>query len=208
VYVPPHFAVQDQALALAHIEAWSFATLITGADGRVEANHAPLLLDRAEHALYGHLAWANPQCRSLAQAEEALAVFAGPHAYVSPTWYAGSGGVPTWNFAAVHVRAMPEMLEGEVAALSVVSRLTRYFEGPGAEAWEPGRLDPAALEGLLRGIVCFRLHIVDIQAKHKLSQNRSTADRQGVIRHLASGDSESARAVAEMMSGLTDESDQ
>jgi len=205
VYVPPHFAVEDEALALAHIEAWSFATLITGTDGRVEANHAPLLLDRAERVLYGHLARANPQCRSLAQAEEALAVFAGPHAYVSPTWYASSGGVPTWNFAAVHVRTMPEILEGEAAALDVVSRLTAYFEGPGPDAWDPGRLDSAALPALLRGIVCFRLHIVDIQAKHKLSQNRSAADRQGVIRHLASGDSESARAVAGMMSAPTDE---
>ncbi len=205
MYVPPHFAFEDEAQILDHLEAWSFATLITGQDQRVEANHVPLLLDRGEFCLYGHLARANLQWHALARCDEALAVFSGPHAYVSPTWYASSGGVPTWNFAAVHARVMPEMLEGEADALDVVTRLTRHFEGSGSGAWEPTRVEPVALAGLLQGIVCFRLHIIGLQAKHKLSQNRTPADRQGVIRHLTASRSESAVAVAEMMRALPEE---
>ncbi len=205
MYVPPHFALQDEAQILDHLEAWSFATLITGEDERVEANHVPLLLDRGEYCLYGHLARANPQWHALARCDDALAVFSGPHAYVSPTWYASSGGVPTWNFAAVHARVMPEILEGEAATLGVVTRLTRHFEGSEPGAWEPTRVEPKVLEGLLQGIVCFRLHIIELQAKHKLSQNRSPADRRGVIRHLASTRSDSAAAVADMMRALPEE---
>ena len=205
MYVPTHFALLDQPQILDHLEAWSFATLITGRDQRVEANHVPLLLDRGEFCLYGHLARANPQWHALGRCDEALAIFSGPHAYVSPTWYASSGGVPTWNFAAVHVRVMPEMLEGESDALDVVTRLTRHFEGSEPEAWQPTRVEPLALAALLQGIVCFRLHIIDLQAKHKLSQNRTPADRQCVIRHLTASRSESAAAVAEMMRALPEE---
>jgi len=122
MYLPKPFREDDPARLHALIRAHGFATLISERDGEPFASHLPLLLD-AERGprgtLLGHMARANPQWRSFDQGRAALAIFHGPHCYVSPSWYANAPAVPTWNYAAVHAYGRPRVLEdgGEVRAL-------------------------------------------------------------------------------------------
>jgi len=135
----------------------------------------------------------NPQWQTFDGSRQALAVFSGPHAYVSPTWFAAPA-VPTWNYAAVHAYGCPRVLEGAAATRDTVERLVREHD----TAW---RLDAQPAEfvaGMLRGIVAFEMPIERLEGKLKLSQNRPASDRPGVVRALRAG-SEIQRALADLM---------
>lgn len=191
LYTPRAFAGTSRAEALALIDAHPFATLITSIDGDEPAvTHLPLLRENDE-ALIGHMARANPHWQRFSQGRT-LAVFHGPHAYVSPRWYeAPSSTVPTWNYATVHVGGLPELLD-EAAAAAAVRVLTQRFDP---------QFVPAAtvVETLLRGIVAFRLPVARLDAKFKMNQNKTAADRAGVVAGLrATGAGEDA-AVADWM---------
>src|SRR5689334_11890616 len=132
MYIPPHFAASDPQLGLDIIDRHSFATLVTVHDGLPFATHLPLLLEQRgpRRTLVGHVARANPKWQHLELGQRVLAVFAGPHAYVSPTWYEPRpDNVPTWNYVAVHVRGRPRLLPAGAATLDVVSRLSARHDG-------------------------------------------------------------------------------
>lgn len=199
MYLPKHFTETDAERVAALIHEQGFATLVVQHEGRPFASHIPLLFD--EHAgtrgvLYGHLAKANPQWRSLAGGE-ALAIFQGPHAYISPSWYA-TPGVPTWNYAAVHVRGRARLIEDAKDAGAIVAALTEKYDADVADPNGPV-LAPEKWHAMLAGIVAFALDIEDIQAKFKLSQNRSAEDRQRVIAQLGQSDHPDHQAVAGLM---------
>jgi transcriptional regulator len=198
MYIPPHFAASDPQLGLDIIDRHSFATLVTVHDGLPFATHLPLLLEERGpvRALVGHVARANPQWQHLELGQRVLAVFAGPHAYVSPTWYEPRpDNVPTWNYVAVHVRGRPRLLPAGAATLDVVSRLSARHDGRGYEV-DAGS---EALQKLSRAIVAFEIEIDEILTKLKLSQNRPTADQAEVTRRLAASDDPDARDVASWM---------
>jgi transcriptional regulator len=188
MYVPRQFAARDPAHALELVRAHPFATLITTVDGAVpQLTHLPLLLE--EGLLWGHVAKANPHWQAFAEGRT-LALFHGPHQYISPRSYQQpENHVPTWNYAAVHVHGQPELLD-VAGARRVVERLTDHYErGQWAAV-------PEKLERLLPGIVAFRMPLTRVEAKFKMSQNRAPEDRSGVIPALtASGQAEDA-AVA------------
>lgn len=190
LYIPRAFAGQDAATALRLIADHPFATLITGVDGaEPQVTHLPLL--HADGALWGHLARPNPQW-TLFERGRTLAVFHGPHAYVSPRWYeTPAEHVPTWNYAVVHVAGRPELL-GEDAARRIVDELTARFD-PSFTA----RVDRR--ERLLPGIVAFRMPVERLDLKFKMNQNRTAADRAGVIAALAQSPRDEERAVADWM---------
>lgn len=189
LYTPRHFAARNDADALDIIRSCPFATLITAVDGvEPQVTHVPLLLE--EGFLWGHVAKPNPQWQAFAQGRT-LAVFHGPHQYISPRWYdKPKENVPTWNYAVVHVHGQPEILDVS-GARRVVERLTAHYEN-GQWAAQPQKL-----ERLLGGIVAFRMPLARVEAKFKMNQNRTAADRSGVIATLtATGAAEDA-AVAD-----------
>jgi transcriptional regulator len=196
LYVPPVFAAGDRSLALALIDEHPFATLVTPHGGEPQVTHLPLTRDGDD--LLGHVARANPHWRRFADGES-LAVFAGPHAYVSPTWYAApKAAVPTWNFAVVHVHGRIALLDDARERERVVERLVARFEGEGEEAWRFA-LTGRERDAMLGAIVAFRMPIERLEAKLKLSQNRGADDRARVAAALARSDDPQAQATAAWM---------
>jgi transcriptional regulator len=185
------------------MQAHSWALLITSDEiGAPTATHLSLLWqdDGSAHgSLIGHMARANPHWNLFARPAESLALFWGPHAYVSPTWYAPGPKVPTWNYVTVHAYGRPQVIEDTAGALEVLAKLAALYEGTAPESWGLGRLPPGNAEAQTRGIVAFRLPLSQVETKLKLSQNRDLEDRQRVIAKLQASDSQDAQATAEWM---------
>lgn len=183
MYLPDAFAENDPQRVAALVQQYPFATLISvGQDGPM-ANHLPLLAEAgpsgtlADGRLIGHLARANPHSQLLPTAP-ALALFHGPHAYVSPRWYA-SPGVPTWNYAVVHIEGQASLMESPEATLAALVGLTAQFEANTEEPWTLATTEDR-IAGLTHAIVAFEITITSVRAKFKLSQNRPEADRTRV----------------------------
>jgi transcriptional regulator len=186
MYIPPHFA--EDRLDVLHdaIRRTGLANLVTlGPDGLM-ASPLPLMIDPADGpygTLYGHLAKANPQWRTTPPVD-ALAIFMGPDAYVSPGWYATKREtgkvVPTWNYITVHAAGPVSFFEDATNLLDVVTRLTDRHEAGRADPWAVNDAPAPFVASQLKGIVGFRMPIRTLQGKWKLSQNRPAADRAGV----------------------------
>ncbi len=204
MYVPGHFRLDDPAALRAFMRAHAFATLVTLVDGAPFATHLPVLVDDApgeggpELVLRAHVARANPQWRALAE-QDALVIFSGPHAYVSPAWYTVAESVPTWNYTAVHAYGRGCILAEPDAVRDVLRRLTDANEAGFAQPWRMEDLPGDYVEGMMRGIVAFAIPVTRLEGKAKLSQNRSAEDRTGVVAALAASGDPSARAVAGLM---------
>jgi len=202
VYTPPAFRDDDRDSIHATIRAARLATLVTATAEGLVATPLPLMIEPAEGergTLYGHVARANPQWR-LAPIGAAMAVFMGPDAYVTPSWYASKREhgkvVPTWNYVAVHAYGPAEFFEDADRLLDVVTRLTRHHEAQRAEAWAVSDAPAPFIASQLKGIVGLRLPITRLEGKRKLSQNRSEADRAGVAAGLGESDDAMDRVVA------------
>jgi len=176
VYTPKHFAVTDRPAQLALIERYPFGTLITARAGVVRISTLPFLIDAGGAHLRAHLARANPHWREFNDADDVVVSFVGPNAYVSPNWYRSSNMVPTWNYVVVEVRGRIELLESRDAKLDVVDRLSARHEADLPNPWRSAKMDPVLRDKLLDAIVAFRIQIVQIEAKSKLSQNRTPDD--------------------------------
>lgn len=186
VYLPPSFAAHDGAAIAQLIRERPFATLVTGTRDEPQVSHLPLLFEAdgtAQGALIGHMARANPHWQQFAEGST-LAIFHGPHAYVSPSWYTKPATmVPTWNYAVVHVRGTMTLIDDAQAKHDMVRQLTGHFESGRPAPWQL-QLDGERLAAMLGAIVGFRMTIDRIDAKFKLSQNRVPEDREGVIAGL------------------------
>ena len=201
MYRPRHFDVDDAQTLNDFMRAQSFALLVTNIDGVPFASHIPLLLeDGGEHGrLLGHLAKANGQWQGFDGGTEALVVFWGPHAYVSPNWYESEKMVPTWNYVTVHAYGKPKVISDPVQTADVVGRLTDTYESDATGNWSMDVLPEEFIGKQLKGIVAFEIPIERVEGKFKLSQNRGPRDREGVIQGLRqTGDAE-ARDVARLM---------
>jgi transcriptional regulator len=200
MYVPPHFAESDPATLFVFVERHSFGLLVSQVGGEPFATHLPLLLDRAagpHGTLLGHVARANPQWRELA-GQTALAVFSGPHAYVSPSWYETANVVPTWNYTAVHAYGVPELVEERDALLEIVQRTVAVYEAAMPRPWALDTTGPF-VDRMLPHIVGFRIAIERIEGKWKLNQNHPAERRERVIRALQERGGEDALGIAALM---------
>lgn len=193
MYTPSYFSETDPARIASLIEANAFGVLISVVDGRASASHIPFLYDQTDGVLLGHLARANPQWKTLSSAQDVLVIFQGPHAYVSPSWYQGPG-VPTWNYAVVHIHGEAATFDEPERLRTLVDALTGRYESSHSPPWS-GFYDHRMLES----IVGIEIRITDIQGKFKLSQNRSAEDRQSVCGHLRDGGLSEAERLARMM---------
>ena len=205
MYTPPAFKDDDLDSIRATIRAARLANLVTAtADGPI-ATPLPLFLDESEGefgVLYGHVAKANPQWRS-APIGQALAIFMGPEAYVTPSWYATKQDtgkvVPTWNYIAVHAYGPVEFFQEPERLLQVVTRLTNMHEQSRAQPWAVSDAPPDFVAAQLRGIVGFCIPVTRFEGKRKMSQNRSEVDRAGVAEGLGASDNPQDREVAPLI---------
>ncbi len=205
MYVPPAFRMDDLPDLHGAIRAARLATLVTSTPQGLLATPLPLLLDPEDGplgTLHGHLARANPQATAPLLGE-ALVVFPGPDAYVSPSWYATKQEhgrvVPTWNYVAVHAYGSPEFFDDPARLLDAVTRLTDRHEAGRADPWAVSDAPPRFIEGQLRGIRGLRLPIARLEGKRKMSQNRSAEDRAGVADGLSESPRPDEREVARLV---------
>jgi transcriptional regulator len=219
MYIPRHFALEDRPQISAFVAAAGAAHLVTFDGAELTATLLPVIWDQDDgtsHAsgngdgngagygrLLGHIALANRQWETAQPGVPALAIVHGPQAYVSPGWYAAKREhgrvVPTWNYVTVHFTGPvtfhrdPEWLRG------LVTRLTTKYEGQREQPWHVTDAPPAFIDGQLRGIVGVELRVTRVEAKAKLSQNRSVADRAGTIEGLRGEDDPGSAEIADLM---------
>ena len=181
MYTPKPFVLGDAQAQAQIIRDYPFGTLVTQGPDGIHATHLPFLLHRRDDGssiLAGHMARQNPQ---LAHTDHpTLVIFSGPHAYISPRWYETPGLVPTWNYIAVHVHGTMSVLEDEAESGRHLDALIERFDSVDKP------VIPAETRAkLLQGIQAFEIAITQIEGKAKLSQNRSAADRKGVVSGLS-----------------------
>lgn len=197
-YVPGHFRIEDRAMLEAFVARHGFATLVSTGGGGLWASHVPLLLEgdgQGGSRLVGHMARANGHWRELEAAAGVLAIFEGPHAYVSPTWYVHQPSVPTWNYAVVHARGKARLLP-PADLPAVLDRLSRTYEDGRPSPWRMQDLPRDYTGKLLEAIVGFEIAVESLEGKFKLSQNRRPEDIEGVASALEQG---GEKALADLM---------
>lgn len=201
VYLPPHFTESDPKILAAHIDRYDFATLVTHGSGGLIASQIPILAERRDGRLYlqGHIARPNPQAADLDGPGEALVIFAGPHAYVSPSWYQAQPAVPTWNYASVHAYGAARRIEDIEWLRGFLRRLSARHEAREAAPWRMDDQPAPFLDGMLKGIVGLEIAVERCEGKFKLSQNRPAVDRPRIIAALERRDDADSRAVARLM---------
>ena len=202
VYLPPAFTETRTELLIEHIERHEFGLLVShGTEGLI-ASQLPFLLARRDGRLYveGHLARANPQLVDLASGSEALAIFQGPHAYISPSWYGAGPAVPTWNYATVHAYGTARTIADPGWLDDFVRRLSERHEArEPTPPWRTQDLPEAYLRSMLNGIVGVEIAVGRLEGKFKLSQNRPAADRPRIIAALEGREDADSQAVARLM---------
>lgn len=205
MYIPPAF--RENSLPAMHqaMRQAGLANVVTATADGLQSTPLPLFLDESEGefgVLYGHLARANPQW-SLPPIGDAAALFMGPDAYITPSWYATKQEtgkvVPTWNYVAVHAYGPVEYFEDADRLLEVVMRLTNLHENPRQNPWSVSDAPPEFVKAQLRGIVGLRLSISRIEGKRKMSQNRNEADRLGVVAGLVASERQADRHVSTLI---------
>ena len=197
LYIPPPFRVEDAVELAAFVERNAFGTVVCAGPAGLEVSHVPFLLEHSESglSLLFHLARANPQGKSLAGASEVLAIFEGPHAYVSPGWYEHHPAVPTWNYAVVHARGPVEAMD-EAQLRSLLGRLSEVYESGRPKPWRMSDLPEDYTQGMLRALAGFTMRVERLEGKFKLSQNRPGCDAERVADALSA---EGQTALAELM---------
>ena len=204
MYIPEPF--REDSLPVLHdaLRAIVLGTLITrDAGGDFDVAHVPTFLDATQGpygTLYGHLAKANPQSFHM-HGQQALAIFLGPHAYISPTWYPSKATagkvVPTWNYQAIHVHGTVECFDDPDALRNHLTQMTQVHEATQSVPWTPEDAPADYLVALMQNIVGFRLMISKLEGKYKMSQNRPAQDRQGV--HDALRGQDGGLPIADLM---------
>ena len=211
MYIPSHFAAGDVDQIAAFVDRVGAADLVTFDGARPVASLLPVIWDRSsgEHGrLLGHMALANPQWSSAQADVAALAIVHGPQAYISPSWYQSTRdhgrAVPTWNYTAVHFTGPLTFHRDADWLRGLVTALTERYEHDRDGRWWVSDAPAKFIDGQLRAIVGVEMAVTQIEAKDKLSQNRTPADRVGVIAALRAEPDPDAHAIADLMATAED----
>ncbi len=202
MYIPTPFLVEDRKVIVAFMQQFDFAAVVSHSDAAgLVASHVPVLIREVGSELHivGHVARGNSHWRLMESQAESMVIFQGPHAYVSPTWYASSPAVPTWNYAVVHAYGTTRLREDATFIAGVVEDLTRRYEGQRERRWSTEAVPEESYGKLLSAIVGFEIPVSRCEAKFKLGQNRSAEDRAGAIAGLEREPSPTARELANFM---------
>ena len=191
MYNPRWFKEDRLEFLQTQIRRLGFGTLVTNASSGLLTSHVPMMLDLSKGGygrLYGHVARGNTQWRDTPSGSEGLAIFLGPDAYITPRWYETKKEdgrvVPTWNYVAIHVRGPVTFFEDPGRLREAVTNLTQHHESTAEEPWEVSDAPEPYISAELKSVVGFEMPIARIEGKWKMSQNRSEADREGVIAGL------------------------
>lgn len=207
MYIPRHF--EETRVPVLHqlMQAQPFASLVTFGISGLFASHLPMVLDPQEGALgvlRGHISRANVQWREFSPDVESLAIFSGPHHYISPSWYAEKQAtgkvVPTWNYAVVHAYGYLKVIEDADWLRAHVERLTSIHESTSPEPWKVSDAPAGYVASMVKGIVGLELPLERLEGKWKMSQNRSEADRRGVIAGLGEFDTTNSQLMRQLIS--------
>ena len=195
MYSPPYNRVEDRTELLAFLRANNFPILVTGTGGVLHASLLPITapVEGDQMVIDMHMAKSNPQWKEFFD-DEVLVVFSGPHAYVSPRWYADQERVPTWNYAAVHAYGVPKIIPDRKAKAESQRRLIDSLD----PAWLPKHdaLSREYVEQMLDGIVNFSILVTRIETRWKLSQNRGRPEMELIAAELDKSPDSGARALA------------
>ena len=206
MYIPEHFQETDIQELQALVRAHPLATVVTHSSTGLNANHIPLLLpDTVEqaHALLGHVARGNPILKDIVPGGEVMAIFQGPNAYISPSWYASKQEagkvVPTWNYAVVHVYGELRAIDDPRWVREQMEALTERYESAFGNSWKLSDAPPAFIEQRVRDTVGIELRISRLIGKYKVSQNQIVRNQRGVIAGLGASDQPGAAEMTTLM---------
>lgn len=188
----------DQQEAISFMQRYSFATLVTVADGVPSATHLPFVVEQRDDkvVLISHLAKANPQSDELFNGK-ALVIFAEPHAYISPKHYEHEKNVPTWNYIAVHAYGTATLIESPEQKAALLAQTINFYEAAYMQQWQA--LPDDYKLNMMKGIVGFEIVVDDLQGKKKISQNRSEIEQQNIITELSNSADSAAKDMAGYM---------
>ncbi|MDR3696052.1 FMN-binding negative transcriptional regulator [Mucilaginibacter sp.] len=201
MYIPSFNKFENQQAAVAFMQRYSFATIVTVKDGLPVATHLPFLVEEKDGVvtLKSHFARANPQAADSIDTR-VLVIFTEPHAYISPKHYEKVESVPTWNYLAVHAYGTLKLLEGEERKAALLKATIQNFEAEYLKQWES--LPDQYKQNMMKGITAFEIVVDDLQAKAKLSQNRSEIERKNIIAELDHSENTAESETAEYMKSL------
>ena len=193
LYIPPHFRVEERERLVDFMRSHAFATLVSSGDAGLQVSHVPLLVDVDGETmrLRGHVARGNGHWESIEGARDVTAIFHGPHAYVSPTWYVTHPSVPTWNYAVVHAHGKARLTD-EAELHEIVHELSAKYEAGNTPPWKMSELPSAYVSSMLGMIVGFEIEVARVEGKFKLSQNRPVEIARVAERLDAAGEAELA----------------
>ncbi len=199
MYTPDIYKNENQEEIKKFLQENSFGILINHTNGKLCATHIPLELDinkEGKDILYGHISKENPQWNGFIDNDQVLAVFSGPHSYISSSWY-DHENVPTWNYIAVHVYGKIKIIEGEAVIESLKKLVDKYEQS----SENPVRVEDLSKKTMMqtRGIIAFQIEITEIQATKKLSQNRDGKNYQNIISELEKANTNQSVAIANEM---------
>lgn len=196
MYIPKHFEVTDKDMIYDFIEDYSFGIIVSNQSELPVATHLPFTLNRENGTLSGHFASGNTQWGGI-EGKEVLVIFHGPHHYISASWYETNQSVPTWNYVAVHVYGIIEIVEKEKDLLADLQLMTEKYEK--TNEYQLDNSNNEYVEKLMKGIIGFRIHINHMEGKWKLSQNHSQERQHRVITSLEKIQSDDAQNIAKLM---------
>ena len=199
MYIPEFNRQEDRSVVLAFMRANPFAIVVSTGDGVPFATHLPLLVKEAEDRVIvrGHMAKANPHWKSMQAGQESLVIFHGPHAYISPSLYEIRESVPTWNYAAVHVYGEPTLFSDEEGLKEILHQMIDAFESSYMAQWS--ELSGEYRSRMMKHIVGFEIKAKRLEAKFKLSQNRTQGEQVRVMQSLSQSKDSNISGVAELM---------
>lgn len=195
MYIPSPFRMSDNDEIINFIQAHGFGILVNAEDRQPFATHLPFLYDVKQNVLLTHMAKANPQWRNL-DGETVMAIFSGPHAYISPSWYGVPASVPTWNYVAVHVYGTCSVINNDEDMGDLLQRIVQFYE-PDSDVAAQG--NEPYYRNLMKAIVGMRIQITEVQGAAKLSQNKPADVQQRVMTHLFQAEDKDARGIAQRM---------
>jgi transcriptional regulator len=201
MYIPKFNAFPDKNEVISFMRKYSFGTIITSENNLPIATHLPFLIEEKDDQIIisSHFAKANSQALNV-NGNTNLVIFTEPHAYISPKNYPKDAEVPTWNYIAVHAYGKARLLNGKQEHLDLLERTIKNYEAEYFDQWQ--KLPHEFKSKMIKGIVGFEIVVTDLQAKSKLSQNRSEVEKENIIHSLSESPSESEREIARYMSSL------
>jgi transcriptional regulator len=204
MYTPKHFQLSDHQEAISFMQKYSFATIVTILNGVPEATHLPFLIEQRgeELVLISHFAKANPQSAAVFN-ETSLVIFTEPHAYISPSNYEKEQNVPTWNYLSVHAYGEATLIDDKPQVADLLEKMIGFYEADYRKQWD--KLPDDYKLKMMNGITAFEIVVTDLQAKKKLSQNRTEIERENIITSLRNSTDKNEQEIAAYMSSLKKE---